>query len=237
MAISYISAVVASSATSTSLGTTTLTTPSFTPNAGDLLVAKIATGDERVTSTSVTDTQGNTWTKRVQSTQTTNNALVAIWTAVASSATSMTVSAVQTNAASSTGFPEGLCVERYSGATVAASPATNTVLIAQGSAIQSTITSTVANSVIVWLDSDWAPAPGTPAYISPASATGTYYQDANGSFYYAQQAAASVGSQTYGMSAPTNQKPALAAMEIIPAAPVRSTSLVLGQAVGRAALF
>lgn len=138
-----------------------------------------------------------------------------------------------------------MVVERWTSATLAATPATNTASYSTASLPSSTITTVAANSVVSWLCGDEQSInPATDAYISPAPATPELLVDGHASndavFRYTTQAAATAGSQTYGMTAPTGQKWCLAAIEIqynptaaaLPLAPV-----VIRQAVNRAATW
>src|SRR5258707_453276 len=71
--------------------TTTLTTSSFIPPQGAVIVVKGVTEDSGSALNAPTDSQGNAYTSRT-SDATASHVWAGIWTAVAGSATSMTVS-------------------------------------------------------------------------------------------------------------------------------------------------
>jgi hypothetical protein len=103
----------------TGANTTALTTASFTPSVGEVIVAKASTWDWSTNFGTGPTGGGLTWTKRVESLGTgSGGAYSVIWTAVVGgSPTSMTVS--MTPSASSR---HSMVVERWSGAQLAAAP-------------------------------------------------------------------------------------------------------------------
>jgi len=138
-----------------------------------------------------------------------------------------------------------LTVHRYTGAQLAATPATNQASYGgSGSSVpSSTITLAGANSAISWCTNDASTtSPSTDAYISPAPSTPDLLVDgstgADGIFRYTHQFATSSGSTSYGMTAPTTQKWVMCAIEIQAAATASAPPrgpIVTRQAVQRAA--
>lgn len=201
-----------------------LVTPSFTPFDNEVIVVKIST-ENQGQPTIGTPTGGSlTYTQRAL----TNNASScagAIYTAVVgTSPGSMTVTVPFTG---STGF-HSATVERWSNAALAATPATTAVNLATGTAPSTTITTVGNNSVVSWLSGDWsASSPTTRAYRSGAVEEGFHDGSPNNYVaYYAYQAADTAGSQTVGMTSPT-QKATIVAIEIkgVPVAATGSVSL------------
>lgn len=189
----------------------TLTSTSFTPQVGDVIVVKLVAEDSVVAFNTPTG-GGWTYTSRVSDT-TASHVSARIYTAVPSSGgTPQTVSVTATWGASSDAT---MVVELWRNAKLAASPATCDT---RGSGAPSTtLTTAAANSVVSWCDGDWNAATGTATY-NTTSATPT--QDGNtqvtGRYcaYFAYQAATSAGSQTLGMTAPAGQAWTLLGIEI-----------------------
>lgn len=184
------------------------TTPSFTPAVGEVIIIKIIVENTTASLSAPTNTGGFAVTQRVHDFSS-SNCEVGIYSIVPSSATSMTITAGVTG----TGAVKSVVIERWSNAQLAATPATAST---RGSGAPSTtLTTTAANSVVSWACGDWGAIDGTSrAYRS--SATEDNY-DFNGSAYtayYAYQTAASAGSQTIGLTAPTGQTWNLLGVEI-----------------------
>jgi hypothetical protein len=193
--------------------TTALTTSSFTPATGDIIVVKGVVADNFAMA-APSDTQGNTYTQRALSSLG-SNVWAAIWTATASSATSMTVSTGTVGAAQW----HSTTVERWSGAALAGTPATNGTKTGTG-APATTLTSTGTGSVVTWLNGDWAAVSPAGRTYNTTSATPTEdgIHDKSTGFYvaeYAWQAAASPGTQTFGLTAPTGETWTLLGIEIL----------------------
>jgi hypothetical protein len=193
----------------------TLTTPSFTPSTGEVIIVKAATWDSTISMG--TPTGGSqTYTLRASATAGGFNTWVGIWSAtISGSPGSMTISSTPSAASW-----HNMVVERWSGAQLAASPATSTGNSTSAPASAS-LTTTAANSVVSWLAGDAQSVdPATRAYLS--SATEENVDDghvgSNGVFYFAYQAAATAGSQSYGLSAPTGMKYWIAGIEVQAAA-------------------
>lgn len=243
MAVAYVSASTTSQTTTgaTWAADTTFTWSGVAVTAGQLHVLKVGTGDYRVSVTGVTDSGGNSWTSRVASDPTGNYPGAFIFTTTPAVTTTVTItvalhnaSGTETGTTASVNYPQGYCLERWSGAAVGATNADY-----WSSTTTSTITTTTASSYVTWVESDWNGVSGTATFASSATATGTAYR-ASGAInvFYEQQSAATVGAQTYGATAPTGMRVALGAVELIPfVAPVGKRPVVIGQAVGRAALW
>jgi hypothetical protein len=140
-----------------------------------------------------------------------------------------------------------MTVHRWTGATLAATPATVTATYggSGSSAPSGSITLAAANSGISWCTNDAnSVSPATDAYLSPAPGTPDLLVNGSGGsdgvFRYTHQAAVSAGATTIGMSAPTTQKWVLCGVEIQAAAAATGPlppALFLRQAVRRAATY
>lgn len=186
--------------------TTSLVTASFTPPSGAIVVAKVICADAQTTSSTPT---GLTFTSRVNVGTALSSTRTAIYTAVGGG------SAVTVTAAfAGNGDARALIVEVWTSAQLAATPATHSVVAGSG-APTDTITTAAAGSVVTWVDGDWAAIDGTTRTLR-SSAVETAYHRVSGlhTVYTAYQAAASAGSQTYGVSLPAGQSYNLAAIEI-----------------------
>jgi hypothetical protein len=189
-------------------GVTSLVTASFTPPSGSIVVAKVTAGDAGTTSTTPT---GLTFTSQLNIGTGGSTCRVAIYTATGGG------SAVTVTAAfGGTGNVRSLVVEVWTGAQLAATPAThstNTTTPPTG-APTDTITTTGANSVVTWINADYSAVDGTSrTYRSSAVETGYHTVSLQDTVYCAYQGA-SAGSQTYGLTAPTGQTYTLASVEI-----------------------
>lgn len=190
---------------------TSCVTTAFTPSDGELLVIKVATADQTTPGIGAASGGGLTYTSRASVSVTQQCATAIITAPVVTSPGSMSVTVTFTGA----GGWHSILVERWSGAALAATPAVIQTTQAAGTAPSTTITTTGADSVVSWAIGDWsATAPGTRAYRSSATEEGIHDgSTSNYVAYYAYQAAAVAGSQTVGMTAPT-QKPAIVGIEI-----------------------
>jgi hypothetical protein len=95
--------------------------------------------------------------------------------------------------------------ERWTGAQLAATPATNgTKVVNSANGFTGAITTAAANSVVTWMAGDWsATAPGTVAYRSSATQDGLHNKSpSNYVAYYAYQSAGAAGAQTFGLTTP-----------------------------------
>lgn len=219
-------------------GTTTLTTASFTPANGDVLVIKMGTWDTG--SPLGAPTGGSqTYTSRVINAPGGFNQWAAIYTAVVSgSPGSMTVSSTP-----SVSLRGSMLVERWSGAQLAASPVTHSASGA-GTAAGTLTPAGGASSVISWTAGDVNSVdPATRAYLG--SGTGDGLRDdhvgSNGVDYYGYQSSTGSGAQSYGLSAPTGMGWVIAGIEIqaVAGGPafLASPPLVIAQAIPRSNVY
>jgi hypothetical protein len=188
------------------LALTSLATASFTPPSGSIVLAKVVCSDASETSTTPT---GLTFTSRVNVGTSAASTRVALYTATGAGS-SVTVTA----AFGGSGQSRALIVEVWTGAQLAGTPATGSVLAGSG-APTNTITTVAANSVVSWVDGDWGAIDGTTrTYRSSATETAYHRVTGQDTVYAAYQAAASAGSQTYGLTAPAGQSYTMGAVEI-----------------------
>ena len=196
---------------------TALTTPSFTPSNGEVIVVKLATWD---TGTAMGAPTGGsqTYTSRVIVAPGGFRPWNGIYTAVISgSPGSMTISS--TPAANAR---YSMCVERWSSASLAATPVTNSGGTTNGGsgAAASTLTTSAANSVISWVAGDAQSLdPATRAYLDSATDEGVRdgHVGSNGVDYHAWQNVAAAGSTSFGLSAPTGMQWDIAGIEVLDA--------------------
>ncbi|HKU18826.1 MAG TPA: hypothetical protein VJP80_06160 [Candidatus Saccharimonadales bacterium] len=199
---------------STGGDTTTLSTPSFTPSTGEVLVVKAATWDTG-TPSGTPSGGGLTYTRQSTAAPGGFAGYCTIFTAVVGSppgSMSVTLSAPAGSSYHS------MVVERWSGATVAPSPATNGVVHGSSSPPSVTITTTAANSIITWVNVDENSSdPTGRTYLSSATEDGLAdgHSSVSSVQYYAYQTAATAGAQTVGMSTPANQNWTITGIEIL----------------------
>jgi hypothetical protein len=192
--------------------TSTRVTPSFTPAAGEVLVAKVVQWQ----GTTTISGGGLTWQLRASGTAA-NKAPVFIYTAVVPAGqASMTVTATK---AGTTGT-HALVVERWLGAELAATPATNTVKVgASTTAISTTLTSVGTNSIVTWCCTDWnEPAVTSTVYRSSATEEQKFLQTGEYSAWQAYQASPTTGTVTFGVSTPSTGDWQMVGIEILEAA-------------------
>jgi len=141
----------------------TLTTPRFTPDPGELLVAKMGNEDDDNPVCTGVSGGGLLWQRKVEYLPGTGNVSDAIiYTAqVGGSPEAMSVSSTWSGAQEGTG-EHGMIVERWQGAMVLTAPASNGVRAGAG-APSSLIVASQAGSAVTWVDVDWSAAGGTPA--------------------------------------------------------------------------
>lgn len=192
-------------------GAATLVTPSFTPDAGEIIVVK-ATGEfGGGGGSSLPVGTGLTFTKHQEINPGSQDAHAAIWSAtVGGSPSSMTIT-VDNNAATNW----STVVERWPAGTTLGTLVVSSG--AQGSGAPLTnITTTAANSTISWASADWnAVAPGTPTYRDgPVQEAIHDRSPSNYVAYYAYQAAPTAGAQSFGMTSPAGQKWSAVGIEI-----------------------
>lgn len=190
---------------------TAISTPSFTPSNGEVIVVKLATW---TTTTAMGAPTGGSqaYTPRVINAPGGFNEWCGIYTAVISgSPGSMTISSTP---GASARF--SMTVERWSGAQLAATPVTNSNTATTGAA-QSTITPSAGTSVISWVAGDAQSVdPSTRTLAGSGTDEGVRddHVGANGVDYYGYQSASGTSSQTYGLTAPTGLKWVIAGIEI-----------------------
>lgn len=193
----------------------TLTTPSFTPAPGEVLVVK-ATTDDSGMNIGAPSGGGLGYSTRSALTAGSNSDTSLFTAVVGASPSAMTVS-----------LPFGgnsgghsMVVERWANAVLPASPA-----IGAGQSNTScslTVQTVGTNSVVSWVAGDWnARNPGaSPTYRG----AGTYqeavqYASGDLAAYFAAQPAPTPGPQNFGVSSPTGQKASLIGIEIQSATP------------------
>jgi hypothetical protein len=191
--------------TGSTSGTTTLVSPSFTPAPGEVIVAKAITAQGTFSGSG----GGLTW-KSYSRTGSDIASVFVMWAVVGSAPTSMTVSV-----GVSQSWPHAMVVERWSNATVAANPKYNWPVQSGSGAPLAELTTSAANSVITWMCSDWFenPVAGTTYRSSPVEER--KFETANYSGWFAYQNAVTVGTHTFGMTAPTGQQWAMIGVEIL----------------------
>jgi hypothetical protein len=194
-----------------------IATPSFTPSNGEVLIVKLETYDTAIAMGAPTG-GSQTYTSRITVAPGGFRPWVGIYTAtISGSPGSMTVSS--TPAASAR---YSMCVERWSSASLAATPVTNSGGTTNGGtgAAASTLTTSAANSVLSWVAGDAQSLdPATRAYLNSATDEGVRddHVGANGVAYHAYQAVASAGSTSFGLSAPTGMQWDIAGIEVLAA--------------------
>ena len=193
----------------------TLTTSSFTPASGDVIVVKAVTESSAQSMDTPTDTQGNTYTLRATDT-TFNHCWVGLWTAVAGSATNMTVSVTR----SFSGW-HSIVVEDWANAALAGTPATNGTKTGTGTP-STTLTTTQDNSALSWCNGDWSANDPSGRTYDPTSGTptedglhDTHLDPFDYVAYYAWQPCGTAGSQTFGLTAPGSQTWSMLGIEIL----------------------
>jgi hypothetical protein len=201
--------------------TTTLSTPSFTPANGELIVVKAATWDTGTPSG--TPSGGSlTYSQKATAAPGGFNGYVTIFTAVVSGTPgSMSI----TLSAPGASCYHTMTVERWTSAAVAGTPAVSSPISAI-SAPSATITTTAANSIVTWgLVDENSNDPAGRVYLSGAieDGLGDGHSGSDTVQYYAYQTAAAAGSQTIGMSAPSNQRWSMIGIEILDQAPAASS--------------
>lgn len=199
----------------TATATTSLVSAPFTCTVGDVIVVKTVTGNMNVPTIGTPTMSGHTFTLRA-AVNTSSKCDVDIWT------TTITVAGeyVITQPFSGTAGPRSAVFERWANAVLAGSPA---FVQTTGSSVgpSATITTTGSNSVVSWALGDWAAlAQGTIALRSGALLEGTAGGDTTTyTPYYAEQDAATAGSQTIGTTTPAGaQNWSIAGIEILAAA-------------------
>jgi hypothetical protein len=193
--------------------TSTLTSSSFTPGDGEVLVVKLATSHPTNVMGAPSGgslTWGSAWVSRAPGGFRGSCSIYAV--KVGTSPGSMTVSST----------PSGACwhsmvVERWSNADLATTPATGSNDSNTGAA-NSSLTSTGSNSIVSSVSVDVQSLdPASRAYLGSATEDGLMdaHGSSNGVHYHAWQAAASAGTQNFGLSAPTGMQYVIAGIEVL----------------------
>jgi hypothetical protein len=219
------------SVTPTSYSTTGVTskaTASISVQAGDILVAKAAmeNGWDTGTSTNVfiniSDSAGNTWTRRHELAHTgaavdNNVAYVTAWTAVAAATGSTTVTFAQAGTVNNVlHFGGEVEVWRGSDGVGATNVATNGT--GANAAPSVSVTTTQDNSALSVIDADWNATTGTDTWTTTAG-TPTNRSDFSDAASYGVHTATyadvgTAGSKTVGMSAPATQRYGIIVIEV-----------------------
>ena len=193
------------------ISTASYTTPSFSVNSGDTLVAVGVTSDNSVTLT-ISSSTSVTWTQQ-QVVSVASYCYVSLWTAPVTSTGSMTVTVTRSSAQV---VLYGVNVLTFSASDgVGASAKTN---VSSGAPTLN-LTTTQANSAIVVVNADWNSSDGASrTWRSNAGSLTeqTYFRDSSQYTVYAgyHADAGSVSTYAVGLSAPGSQKYSIAAVEI-----------------------
>lgn len=186
-------------------------TVSVSVQSGDRIVVVGCSEDSAYTLGTPSDGT-NTYTS-AQNLGVTSYARVAIWTATAASTASLTISMTLSNSGKNWGF--AVFVFRGS-AGFGASNSTN----ASTGGPSLGLTTTAANSAIIFINGDWAAVDGASRTFRQVNSTNptdrSYARDAaTHTVYVASYAdAGAAGAKTVGLSAPSTQKYAIAAVEV-----------------------
>jgi hypothetical protein len=185
----------------TTAGSTNTATSAITVSNGDILVAKCTTEDAGCNPV-VATAPGQTFASRASDTTGSYCGMLISTCTVTGSPGTLVVTQAWTGLA---GFGL-LVVERWTGAQLAGTPATNATKLNAASAggFSGSITTVAANSVVTWCAGDWsANAPGTVGYRSSATQDGLHDKSpSNYVGYHAYQSAAAAGAQTFGLTTP-----------------------------------
>lgn len=200
-----------------SANATSVTSASFTPAAGDLLVAVVSVGNGAGNITtethSVTDSLSGTWTLLKYLTDNFGNGSAGVYCRDVASATSMTVTFTSSRT------DVGLAVRRFSGAKPAASQ-TGATAQSVATPYTVTITPTVTGSALVG-----AIGRATSNVTLTANGVTTIYGQANGGAgdtlgaFKATALTASLTAQTIGFTNAASANNNIVAVEILPAVP------------------
>jgi hypothetical protein len=218
------------SVTATSYSTTGVlskATASISVTAGDILVAKAAmesgwnTGSAADVNITVSDSAGNTWTRKQELAHTGASAddtvsYVTAWTAVAAATGSTTVTFAQAGA-TNTAKHFGGEVDVWRGSNGVG--ATNVANNGTGSGAPSvSITTTQDNSALSGIVADWNATTGTDTWTTTAGTPINRSDFSDGASYGVHTATyadvGATGSKTVGMSAPATQRYGIIVVEI-----------------------
>lgn len=183
--------------------TASLVSPSFTPAVGEILVVKAATSDAGQTLSTPTNTgfSVGSWASRVNVGTGGSSCRAMIWTATVTASASGQI----TVAVASGTREHSMVVERWTGAQLAASPATGSSVADASAPFTTTVTTAQAGSVVSWVAADWNGVnPASATYAdSPAQDVAATYQSGIYTAHWEYQDAPSAGPQTFGISSDT----------------------------------
>ena len=197
-------------------GTSALTTASFTPADGEVVIVKLSTWDATIAMSAPTG-GSQTYTSRVIN----GPAGFFQWCGLYSCVIAGSPGAMTITSSPASNSQYSMCVERWTGAQLAASPATGSSAPATSQSPSGSITATSSTSVISWVAGDVNSAdPTTRTYLNSAVEVGIRdgHIGSNGVDYYAYQASTGVGAQTYGLSTQSGAKAVTASIEVLAAA-------------------
>lgn len=206
----------------TGSGNTTVTSASFTPAVGELLVVKATSSSSNAMPNAISG-GGLVWTQRASVGTPGASSPAVIWTAAVATSAAMTISVVFNNAV--TVVHHGAFVlERFTGAALAATPVAVTADADATSPYQTTLTTSANNSLVSWIATDYQGVNGTVTYVGAPTQTYRYQEATAGilSFSTGYQTATTAGVQTFGLSAPAGQTVTLAGIELVAGTPSTS---------------
>lgn len=196
----------------------TLTSASFTPDAGDVLVVKTGTWSTGTSPGTPTDSSGQVWTQQEVEAGGGFNGQVQIWTAVVGEGGApSSPGAITVSITPGASCHHCLLVEHWPGAQLAGTPATGSAFTNGSAAPSASLISTRDGSVVSWVCYDNnSTSPVGRAYLASATeeAVTSGVGGSNGIFYHAYQDAPVAGSQTFGLSAPATMRYNIAGIEI-----------------------
>jgi len=203
--------------------TSTLSTPSFTPANDEVIVVKAMTWDT-ATPSGTPSGGGLTFTQRHVAAPGGFAGYATVFTAtVSGSPGSMSI----TLSAPASSCHHAMVVERWSGATLATTPATIDTIhgVGAGNTFSTTLVTTGVRSIITWVNFDNdSRDPAGRVYFSGAVEDGISdgHSVTGGVGYFAYQTTVTPGSKVVGMSAPLSQNWTVAGIEVL-AAPAVAT--------------
>lgn len=201
---------------SSAADTSTLTTGSFTPQVGDVIVVKGILENTLSSSAYGTPSDSNTNSYTLlASDSSSSRCWVGLWVSTVAIAGAMTVSITP----SGVNLWHSVTVEHWTRAALAPTPALSSPVTGSSSP-SATITTTGTSSAVSWLNGDWsANSPASRVYDSTSASPveDGLHDKSTGNYvgYYAYQNAASAGSQTIGLTAPTGQTWSMLGVEVL----------------------
>jgi hypothetical protein len=194
-------------------GTNPITTPSFTPADGEVIVVCGACSDGTISMGAPTGGSLSFGAAKAAKVPGGFAGSVVVYAVqVGTSPGAMTLTSTPSGS-----VPHSMTVYRLVNAALAATPASGTAQGVSG-APSASLTTTGAKSMVVWASSDvQSTDPVSRAYLGSAIEGGLYdgHGGANGVHYSAYQTVNSAGSVTFGLSAPTPQQWVIAGIEVL----------------------